>query len=610
MPTKALCALALVASIPTLSLSAQMTPITLNYNFNGLVHAGEAGNPDAPNGFRSISDRALLVDGATGSFGTAPVVGATGLSYTVVTQANVLDIVHLGNRAALWPYEASAPGTSANVGIRPDWDTNPDHTTPQITSGLNIPMFANTEIGFLYQVSNAGNTSGTFQVVLGFSDSTSVACTLAGPDWFQTPAVPARNAGVSVQQRLGTTWPATNSNDLAGTAPTNQYLNVIEGIISVPQMITSGLGDQSGKTLTSITFQNATYPTNTQRGYAIIAATARGSAVFPPSAIGSATPSPVAAGNSVAFSVAVTPGSGSNNGITSVTVDASSLSLGTVNLVDGGSGTWSSSLAIPADQLASNATVGFTVRDAQNRTATGTISFQIIGRPNAENLGTLTGTPVTRTHTQNAGDITWYKFTLPVAVSDAAQTYLDIDTEGSSLTATNFADDTEIGLYDNNGNRIADDDDDGTGFTSQLTFGQTTPPRPAPSDGLTYNGRDGSLAAGTYYLCATAFNATFGNTAWTVTTTSAHTGTIVVNLKLGIPGPVRCNEADVAGLGGTVGPDNQISADDLIVFLAAYFAENIAIADIAGLGGTPGGDGQLSVDDLVFFLSKFFTPCP
>ncbi len=33
------------------------TPLDLTYNFNGMVHAGEAGVPDAPNGYRSIGNR-------------------------------------------------------------------------------------------------------------------------------------------------------------------------------------------------------------------------------------------------------------------------------------------------------------------------------------------------------------------------------------------------------------------------------------------------------------------------------------------------------------------------------------------------------------------------
>ena len=34
---------------------AQILPVPLNYNFNGILHAGEAGLPDSLPGFRSIS---------------------------------------------------------------------------------------------------------------------------------------------------------------------------------------------------------------------------------------------------------------------------------------------------------------------------------------------------------------------------------------------------------------------------------------------------------------------------------------------------------------------------------------------------------------------------
>lgn len=73
---------------------------------------------------------------------------------------------------------------------------------------------------------------------------------------------------------------------------------------------------------------------------------------------------------------------------------------------------------------------------------------------------------------------------------------------------------------------------------------------------------------------------------------------------------VSCpNLADVAGLGGSVGCDGQLTADDLIVFLDALFAGNLAVADIAGLGGSAGADGQITTDDLIRFLDQFFTPC-
>ena len=43
--------------------------LPLAYNFNGMVHVGEAGMPDAPNGYRGISDRGLLMSNDQGSIG-------------------------------------------------------------------------------------------------------------------------------------------------------------------------------------------------------------------------------------------------------------------------------------------------------------------------------------------------------------------------------------------------------------------------------------------------------------------------------------------------------------------------------------------------------------
>ncbi|MGH7132157.1 MAG: GC-type dockerin domain-anchored protein [Phycisphaerales bacterium] len=67
--------------------------------------------------------------------------------------------------------------------------------------------------------------------------------------------------------------------------------------------------------------------------------------------------------------------------------------------------------------------------------------------------------------------------------------------------------------------------------------------------------------------------------------------------------------ADVAGLGGAPTPDGQLTVDDVVVFLSAFFSNNLAIADVAGLGGVQGPDGTITPDDLVLFLSRFFGPC-
>ncbi|MGH7131537.1 MAG: PQQ-dependent sugar dehydrogenase [Phycisphaerales bacterium] len=71
-----------------------------------------------------------------------------------------------------------------------------------------------------------------------------------------------------------------------------------------------------------------------------------------------------------------------------------------------------------------------------------------------------------------------------------------------------------------------------------------------------------------------------------------------------------CGIADVGSLGGAIGPDNQLSADDIVVYLEAFFTNRIEVADIAHEGGQAGADGQLTPDDLIAFLGAFFTGCP
>lgn len=73
---------------------------------------------------------------------------------------------------------------------------------------------------------------------------------------------------------------------------------------------------------------------------------------------------------------------------------------------------------------------------------------------------------------------------------------------------------------------------------------------------------------------------------------------------------VGCNSiANIVELGGGANCDDQLTADDIIAFLAAFFAQQ-GPADVAGLGGSIGGDGQWTADDIIAFLSAFFAGCP
>jgi hypothetical protein len=74
-------------------------------------------------------------------------------------------------------------------------------------------------------------------------------------------------------------------------------------------------------------------------------------------------------------------------------------------------------------------------------------------------------------------------------------------------------------------------------------------------------------------------------------------------------GPTRCNAADIATIGGALTPDGQLTADDIIAYIGAFFANNVAVADLVTVGGNPPPDGVVTADDLIYFLGKFFSPC-
>jgi len=251
----------------------------LTPNFNGLVHVSEEGQPDAPTGFRSISDRALIIDGTAGAL-PIDIIGATGLAYSLVGIAGDLDIVHIGNRNTVdngnWAFDAVADGDT--IGIQPDWLLDPDQSTVVNLLTNPIPLNSVSEIGFLYQISNGG---GSFDVVLEFSDLTTVTVTLNGPDWFgpgggtPTPA----GAGVAVQQNLVGTFIATNNVDQADT---DQDLLVTEAVISAAQLLSDLAFDINGLELTGITFTNTS---NAIAGYAIIAATTNITISLPPTPV-------------------------------------------------------------------------------------------------------------------------------------------------------------------------------------------------------------------------------------------------------------------------------------------------------------------------------------
>jgi len=227
--------LALASALAALlggAISAQNTvQVALNYNFNGIVHAGEAGNPDAPNGFRSISDRAL-------DFTNGVPASAVLQRYALVTTAGSFDMVHLGNRNTvsngIWAFEPFPNGNT--VGTQPSWLAAVNQSGPQTTTLQNaIPLGPTSSASVVMQVSDGG---GSCNVTFGYQSGASSVHVISAPDWF------------------GGSLPGRDSVDQANPGVN---LNVAETVID--------LSAYAGDLMTSVTFSNRT---NANGGYGIL----------------------------------------------------------------------------------------------------------------------------------------------------------------------------------------------------------------------------------------------------------------------------------------------------------------------------------------------------
>jgi MYXO-CTERM domain-containing protein len=161
------------------------------------------------------------------------------------------------------------------------------------------------------------------------------------------------------------------------------------------------------------------------------------------------------------------------------------------------------------------------------------------------NLGALTGDLVTNVNIA-PNEVLWLQFSIPSGI--ASPDWLDVTTSG---TATGI--DTEIGLYDALGNRVANDDDNGIGLASTLSFGAGSGLMLGDAfnlggDGLA-NGENGNIAsAGTYYLAVGEFNVEFGDTGFDVVSTGTDTGgPVQVSFFTNVPTP---GAFALLGLGG------------------------------------------------------------
>ena len=226
--------------------------IPLNYNFNGIAHAGELGNPDDPAGYRSIHDRGLHFNVGGPS---APLFDG----YRVVDAPYTLDVVHLGNRdtvnGGVWAFEPTANGNA--VGTQPAWLADVDQTAPQTTHVADpILLDGASSASLLFLVSDGG---GAFDVVFGFSSGSPVVATVSGTGW------------------LGGALPSVAGVDDA--YPAGAGLRLDESAVD--------LSAHAGRVLTSVTFQN---PSDPGAAYAIVAMNVAGCRTCASGALASVQP--------------------------------------------------------------------------------------------------------------------------------------------------------------------------------------------------------------------------------------------------------------------------------------------------------------------------------
>jgi hypothetical protein len=231
--------------------------------------------------------------------------------------------------------------------------------------------------------------------------------------------------------------------------------------------------------------------------------------------------------------------------------------------------------------------------------ATWDITFTLTNEPaqapGATDLGELTPPGlVVGPSNYGGGAWKWFRFTVAGAADKAEGTFLDIDTFGAKVPKhqdNQFLDDTLIGLYDDAGTLVASDDDSCAGFMSQLSFGAGV--RAPKGDGVPFDGRDGNLSAGTYYLAVGPAGLVFSKTFWQVRSIGQQSGDIPLNFALGQMPPPDCYP-DFTG-DGTL---------DLFDFLGYVNAFN------AGDGSADcDHNGEFELFDFLCFVNAFNAGC-
>jgi hypothetical protein len=144
----------------------------------------------------------------------------------------------------------------------------------------------------------------------------------------------------------------------------------------------------------------------------------------------------------------------------------------------------------------------------------------------ATDLGTVTSS-ASASRTINGSEVAWFRATLPGAQWNG-HGFVDIDTEGSTLGAVQLVMFNSAGLF------RAQDNGSGSGSQSQLTFGPLGGSRAAVGDGLAYDGRNGQIEPGVYWIaiCAGPGQAKGEPWGWQAAASVA-SGTVRCNVRVG-----------------------------------------------------------------------------
>jgi hypothetical protein len=193
-------------------------------------------------------------------------------------------------------------------------------------------------------------------------------------------------------------------------------------------------------------------------------------------------------------------------------------------------------------------------------------------------LGSITDSS-TMNFTIPANGVKWFRFNLPADVTDAALRFLDIDTEGSSIA------DTDMALFDNNGNIIRADAGDGSGDLARLTFGVGRRSAPA-GGGKSFDGGDGELAAGGPFWLAITSGPTAFSGGYVADNTGAG-GNATINIRSNV-------------VSGNLAPSVAPAGEDLVADLGDVLAPGVA--------GTPTLPGAYNIMWYKFNVCQDITP--